>query len=526
MRDLQQGGRSTVHGVNGAAATSQPAATLAAIEILKAGGNAVDAAVAACAVQCVVEPMSTGIGGDCFALLALNGKAPVIGFNGSGRAPRALTLDWFRRQGVSEIQANSTGAVTVPGAVDAWAQLVEAHGRMDLGRVLEPAIRCAEDGFVVGPRCAYEWHKDSAILSVEGRRHYLRDGAAPRVGTVMKLPALAETLKTIAAQGRDGFYRGWVADDLVASLAAHGGVMRHEDLEQHRGQVVTPISADYRGRTVHQIPPNGQGLTALLILNILQGFELSGLDPLGPERMHLEAEATRLAWQCRDALIADPERGDVPVERLLSEAQARRMQAAIDRKAAHPPARLPDVASANTVYLTVVDRDRNVVSFINSLFDHFGSGFCGARSGVLLQNRGCGFVLEEGHPNVVAGGKRPLHTIIPGMVTQGDRAVLGYGVMGGFFQPVGHAHVLTNWIDFGLDIQQAIDMPRGFHHGDVYSLEKGVPAATAEALAALGHRTARSAEPMGGGQGIVIDWEAGTLSAGSDPRKDGCALAY
>ncbi|MCW5731576.1 MAG: gamma-glutamyltransferase [Alphaproteobacteria bacterium] len=529
MRNLQLPGRSVVHAVNGAAATSHPLSTLAALEILMQGGSAADAAVAACAVQCVVEPMSTGIGGDCFVLYAPKGSGAVEGLNGSGRAPASLTAEALLSRGIKSIDIQSPHAVTIPGAIDAWARLIERHGRFGLDRLLQPAIRHAEEGFAVTPRVAVDWRRNLAKLRADDSTaaKYLKGGEPPAAGDIVRLPELAATLKAVAAKGPDAFYRGEVAEDIVAHLRAKGGLHTLEDFAEHKGEWVTPISADYRGRQVVQIPPNGQGITALLMLNILQGFDLGGLDPLGARRLHLEAEASRLAFAARDRFVADPAQASVPVEKLLSAAFADELRGRIDPHRAMSD----DPASAmplyrDTIYLSVVDRDRNVCSFINSLYFPFGTGLCGPRSGVLLQNRGSGFRVEPGHPNCVAPRKRPLHTIIPGMVLEGGRPVLSYGVMGGSFQPVGHAHVLTNIYDYGMDIQEAIDCARGFHVAGRYELEAGVPEHTAQQLAAMGHAIGRPDMPWGGGQGVGIDWARGTLAAGSDPRKDGCALGY
>jgi gamma-glutamyltranspeptidase/glutathione hydrolase len=528
MRDLELPGRSTVHGVEGAAATSQPLATLTAIETLKKGGNAVDAAVAAVAVLSMVEPMSTGLGGDCFALIAPGDGGPVIGYNGSGRAPRRLDAETLIAQGLREIGPESPHAVTVPGAVEAWARLVGDHGRLGLAEVLAPAIRVADEGFAVAPRCARDWANDGERVAGQPNfaRHFLPNGRAPHVGERMRFPALAETLRAIAARGPDAFYTGDVAADLAAAVAEAGGLLDVEDIAGHRGEYVTPISTQYRGREVLQIPPNGHGIITLLILNILSHVEPRNLQAFGPERLHLLGEATRLAWVARDALVADPAHHPVPVAELLDPAYAAKLAGLIDPDRALDLPNPPVLPGSNTVYLTVVDRDRNVVSLINSIYFHFGTGITGRRSGVLLQNRGSGFVVEPGHPNCVAGGKRPLHTIIPGMVRENGRATLGYGVMGGCFQPVGHALFLTNHWDFGLDLQQALDAPRAFHQAGAYHLEKGIPEASARALAELGHKVRPTDEPLGGGQAIAVDWHRGTLVAASDPRKDGLALAY
>ncbi|WP_416896540.1 MAG: gamma-glutamyltransferase [Minwuia sp.] len=530
MRDLQQPGRSVVHATNGAAATSHPFSTLAAMEILQAGGNAVDAAVAACAVQCVVEPMSTGIGGDCFVLLQKGGQGPVIGLNGSGHAPAKLTADHLLDQGIDSIGLESPHSVTVPGAVDAWCRLLDDHGTMGIDRVLQRAIAYAESGFAVTPRISVDWSRNVKRLSLDASSaaQYLRDGVSPSAGEVWRSPELAGTLKAIASKGRAGFYEGAVAEDIVAHLQSHGAVHELDDLAAQACDYVDPISSEYAGRQIMEIPPNGQGVTALLMLNILKGFDLEAYDPVSVERLHIEAEATRLAFAERDKYVADPRQSNVPVEHLLSEELAAELREKISLgKAMADPAKVTGPVYRDTVYLTVVDRDLNAVSFINSLYFSFGSCLTAPKSGVLLQNRGAGFVVDKEHPNCVAPRKRPLHTIIPGMVLGGDgRCEISFGVMGGGYQPVGHAHLLTNIFDYGMDVQEAIDCPRTFHVAGKLDVERSVPDNVRQGLAALGHETQTPEMPWGGAQAIMIDYRNGTMAAGSDPRKDGCAMGF
>jgi gamma-glutamyltranspeptidase / glutathione hydrolase len=527
MRDFELPGRSVAYAENGMAATSHPLATLVALDVLRAGGNAVDAAVAAVAVQCVVDPAMTGIGGDCFVLLA-PAAGGVVALNGSGRAPAAATLERLRELGVRELEG-TVHSVTVPGTVDAWARLLERHGTRDLGELLQPAIRYAEEGFLVTPRVAYDWVRDGERLlqSSGGRAFYLPDDRAPQPGHRMHLPALAKTLKRIAAKGPDAFYRGELTERMVAYLRSEGGLHAADDFAAPGGEFVTPISTTYRGLEVYECPPNGQGMIALLMLNILEGFELAALEPNGAERLHLEAEATRLAYRDRNACLADPAVVDVPVGRLLDKSYAAQLGSLIDREralAVLPTSLLPE--HRDTVYLTVVDRERNLVSFINSVFDSFGSGLVCPETGVLFHNRGRSFSLDPAHPNVIAPGKRPMHTIIPALAFEGGRPTIGFGVMGGHYQPVGHAHVLTHLVDFGLDPQAALDAPRAFAQDGELRLERGVPRATAEALARLGHKIVPAGKPLGGGQIIMIDHARGVLLGGSDPRKDGLALGY
>jgi gamma-glutamyltranspeptidase/glutathione hydrolase len=527
MRDFERPGRSTAYAEHGMAATSHPAATLTALDILRAGGNAADAAVAAMAVHCVVEPGMTGIGGDCFVLLA-RADGEVVALNGSGRAPMAASAARLAELGVTSLD-DTVHAVTVPGAIDAWARLLDAHGSKGLDELLEPAIRYAEDGFVVTPKVAHDWARDAERLqrSDAGRAVYLPSGRAPVAGQRLHLPTLARTLRTIATHGRDAFYTGEIAQHMAAFLRSSGGLHSVEDFATAAGGFVTPIKTAYRGLEVFECPPNGQGIIALQMLNILEGLELAGLDPDGPARLHLEAEATRLAFRDRDACLADPTQADVPVARLLDKGYAATLRTLIDPDRAMTMLPSPlEVAHADTVYLTVVDRDQTVVSFINSLFEGFGSGLVCPETGVLFHNRGKGFSLDPRHPDAMAPGKRPMHTIIPALAKQDGRPVLGFGVMGGHYQPVGQVHVLTNLLDFGLDPQAAIDAPRAFAHGGELQVERGIPTATAEALARLGHAVVPSAKPLGGGQMIMIDHARGVLLGGSDPRKDGLALGY
>lgn len=510
------------------AATSHPQATLAAIDMLRAGGSAADAAVAAAGVLSVVEPQSCGIGGDCFVLYAPAGTGRVVAYNGSGRAPRAASCAWYLERGMTGIPLTGPHSVSVPGAIDCWARLLADHGRKGLDAALQAGIGCAADGYVVAPRIAWDWQAsfDKLKAGANTARFLLPGGNAPRAGDIVRQPELAATLRTIAQKGRDGFYRGPVAEDIVETLSALGGLHTLDDLAAHEGEVVTPIKTAYRGYEVWQCPPNGPGVTALMMLNILQGFELAGYDALGLERFHLEAEATRLAFAARETYLGDPRFAKIDVERLLSPAFADEQRARIrlDRAADIADARPP--MHPSTVYLSIVDRDGNACSMIYSVAYKFGSAIVTPRTGIVLQNRGAGFRVEPGHPNAIAGGKRPLHTIVPGMVTRNGRPVMPFGVMGGQYQPVGQVHVLTNIVDHGMDVQAAIDHPRALHYEGVYQLEAGVPEPVAQGLAKLGHKTVRVDEPHGGGQAIWIDAERGTLTGGSDPRKDGCALGY
>ena len=525
-RDFHLPGRSPVIACDAMAASSHPLASFAAMEVLRAGGNAADAAVTAIAVLCVVEPHMTGIGGDCFAMLAKPGQ-PIWGYNGCGRAGSTASIDALLGQGMRSIALDSVHAVTVPGAIDAWSAILSAHGRLDLSRVLAPAIHYAEDGFPVAARIAWDWSQLVGKLSADpgARRHYLFDGRTPAQGDVVRLPALAQTLRTIASEGPKGFYTGPVAQDMVATLRARGSFLTLDDFAQHRGEVVTPVSSNYRGLDVFELPPNTQGLTALMMLNVLEGFELAALDPISADRFHLVLEAARLAYAERDAHIAEPRFMQVSVPALLDKKFSAKLAQRINpaTRTAFPSA--PHRAS-DTVYLCVVDRDRMAVSLINTLFSNFGVGICTEKTGVLLTNRGACFVLDRDHPNAFGPGKRPLHTIIPALALRDQRCVMAFGVMGAHYQPMGHVQIVTNMADYGMDVQAAIDFPRAFFVGDETVAERGIPQSTVEGLAGRGHDVTRAASPWGGGQAIQIDWERGVLIGGSDPRKDGCALGY
>ena len=527
MRDFQKPGRSAVVTREAMAATSHPSSTLAAIQMLDAGGTALDAAIAACAVQCVVEPGSTGIGGDCFALLAgEDGK--VHAFNGSGRAPAALTAAHLRAQGLTQIPRQSPHAVTVPGAVDAWTRLHARHGRLPFAELLAPAIRLARNGYAVAERVHFDWSREASLLAGDANaaRVFLPGGRAPAVGEVHVQPELADTLEIIAREGRDGFYRGSVAQDMVACLNGLGGLHTLEDFAEAAGEEVEPIRASFRGHEVYECPPNGQGIIALMILNILSRFPAEG-DPLSADRLHVEIEATRLAYAARDRFLADPAQADIPVSYLLSESLADELAGRIDldRAIGAMPA-FDSGEHRDTVYICVVDKNRNCASFINSIFHPYGAGLLAPRSGVLFHNRGQSFVLTEGHPNELAPRKRPMHTIIPGMVLKDGRPLMPFGVMGGHYQAMGHAHFVSKVLDFGLGLQQAIDLPRLFPIPGTSSVEAedGFAPATIAELRRRGFDLVPSGRPIGGAQAIRIDHAAGTLTGASDPRKDGCAL--
>ncbi len=524
-RDFQLPGRSPVIACDGMAATSHPLATLAALDVLRAGGTAADAAVTACAVLCVVEPHMTGIGGDCFVMLAKPGQPP-WGYNGCGRSASRASAEALRAQGLREI-GTSIHAVTVPGAVEAWEATLKAHGTIGLDRALAPAIRYAENGFPIAARVAFDWARFVPRLKSDpgSAKYYLFNGTSPKEGDVIRLPALARTLKTIAAKGARALYEGEIADDMAATLAAHGSLITAEDIAGHKGEVVTPIASNYRGLDVFELPPNGQGLTALVMLNILENFDLKSLEALGPERFHLMLEAARIAFAVRDTHIAEPKAMRIDVAKLLDKSWAKSLAAKIDPAKRVPLPKAPTPGN-ETTYISIVDKDRMAVSFINTLYSNFGYGLCTEKTGIMFTNRGSCFTLEPGHPNEVGPSKRPMHTIIPALGLRGGRVDYSFGVMGAHYQPMGHAQIVLNLIDYGMDVQQAIDAPRAFFVGEDSAVERGMPAATVEGLKKRGHHVTTPETPWGGAQVINIDWQRGVLIAGSEPRKDGCALGY
>ena len=528
MRDFQKPGRSAVYATNGLCATSHPLAAQTALSILQDGGNAVDAAIGAGVSLGICEPHMCGIGGDCFVLLKPPGEERIVALNGSGRAPAGLDAQALRDRGLTAVPTYGIDAVTLPGAIDAFCRLSADWGRLGLDRVLAPAIRMAEEGVPVAPRVASDL---AQITHLEGaaRDHFLKDGRPLRLGEVFRAPGQAEVLRHVARQGRAGFYEGAVAEDMIDSLRAHGGCHTLDDLAATRCDYTDPVEGRYRDIDLIEHAPNGMGATAILLLNILSQFDLAALDPHGAERLHLEAEATKLAYGARNRFIADPDHTTRLAHMIAPETGAR-LAALIDpARAMDSATRLSEAVHRDTILLTVVDRDRMAVSFIYSLFHGFGSGLASTRFGIPFQNRGAGFNLTAGHPNEAGPGKRPLHTIIPAMLREGGRIVMPFGVMGGAYQATGHARIVSNLVDHGMELQAALDAPRAFSGlfggKDGLALETGHAASVFDALAAKGHRTRWAEEAMGGAQAIRIE-ASGVLVGASDPRKDGCALGY
>jgi gamma-glutamyltranspeptidase/glutathione hydrolase len=527
MRDFQFPGRSTVYASNAVCATSHPLAAKIGLGVMESGGNALDAAIAAAVLLGFCEPGSTGIGGDMFALIKPAGSEQVIGFNASGRSPRAASAEALRRRGFTAIDEESTDSVVVPGAIAGFEILARDHGRIGLDACLAPSTRYAEEGIPVAPRAAWDWQRDHGKLTGAARRHYLIGGQPPSVGQVVRFPGQAEVLRRVAKQGAKAFYEGEVAEDMVASLNALGGLHTLEDFAACRADYVTPISAPYKDVEIVELPPNGHGATALLMARILSHFDLAGMDPFGADRAHLEVEASKLAYAARNQAIADPDYMTMRIEDFISPELAADFAGRIDPKRAGPiPGDPIGAPHQETVYVATVDRDRMAVSLIYSIYHSFGCGLASDKFGILFNCRGGGFNLTPGHPNELAGDKRPLHTIIPGMLREGGRVTMPFGVMGGSYQPTGHVRLVTNMVDYGMDPQQAIDSQRLFQDGAELQVERGYSDAVRAELAARGHNVTTPEVALGGAQAIRIDHERGVLEAGSESRKDGIALGY
>ncbi len=525
--------RSVVMGTQGMVASSQPLATLSGYKILAKGGNAIDAAVAMVSTLSVVEPYNVGIGGDAFALIYLAKEKRLIGMNASGRAPYRATVKEFRDRGFSEVPERGILSVTVPGALHGWACALEQYGTLKLADVFRDAIHYAENGFPVTEVIAGEWKEAETLLrsSKESSKAYLINGRAPYPGEVFFNKELAKTYKKIVREGIGVFYEGEICDAIVNTSNRFQGLLSHRDLREHATTWVEPISTDYRGYTIYELPPNGQGLTVLQMLNILEGYDIGQFKPNSPEYLHLLIEAKKAAFQDRDRYLTDPEFEKIPMDILLSKDYAKKIRNKINQDIAIPPSSFTfQHIGSETVYVTAVDKDRNAVSFISSLFLAFGSGIVVDGTGIALQNRGKSFSLDPSHRNRIKPHKRPMHTIIPGMVFKDGEFLMSFGVMGGDMQPQGHVQFLVNLIDFGMNLQEAMDSPRIRHlKGMEVLLEDGISDETAVALAGKGHQIIRQfsqINQVGGGQAIYFDRDQNVLLGASDRRKDGCAMGY
>ena len=513
---------------NGMAATSHPLATEEAIRILKKGGNAVDASIAASVVLSVVEPNATSIGGDCFAIVKMEGKDPAS-YNGSGIAPEKANYEYFKKNKIDKIGLTSPHSVTIPGALDAWKNIHNDFGKLDFEELFLTAIDFAKNGFKVTRVVANAWNKSlSKLLENKNSKNvFLKNGKSYQFSELRKNIPLGNTLELISKKGVSEFYEGSIANDMVKSLNELGGLHTLEDFSKQKTIKSETISSKYKNIQIHQCPPNGPGVTVLLMMKLLEKLEINKFSYNSVERFHLEAEVTKQAYKVKEENLADPNFVNVNLDKIISDEFINNIYKSISLNKCSDIGDLNIPNHPETVYLSVVDKDLNTVSMINSVCYAFGSGITTDKTGIILHNRGTNFRVEEGHPNCIEGLKRPLHTIIPGMVLDHNGlSSLSYGVMGGQYQPVGQVHVLNNILDFEMSPQQAITFPRAFHFNNVYKLEKEISKEIKDGLSTIGHNAVHIDETHGGGQAIQIDRLKGNLIGGSDPRKDGYAKGY
>ena len=539
---LPHASRSEVIAPHGMAATSQPLATQIALDILKAGGTAVDAAIAANAALGLMEPTGCGIGGDLFAIVWNAEDRELTGLNASGRAPAAMTIEYFRENGIEAIPPLGPLPVSVPGAVDGWYELHGRYGRLSMAEILAPAIRYAREGFPVSEVIAYYMGRNKRhVADYPGfAETYMPEGDTPKKGEIFKNPRLAKTYEMIAEGGRDVFYKGEIARIIDAFMAEQGGLMRYEDLASHRSEWVTPVSTNYRGWDVYELPPNGQGIAALQILNILEDYDIRSMGFGSAEYIHLLVEAKKLAYEDRAKFYADMDFADVPVDWLISKdyADERRKLISMTKASKSLPAGDAKLETGDTIYLTVADKDGNMVSLIQSNYRGMGSGMIPGDLGFMLQDRAELFSLDPEHANALQPGKRPFHTIIPAFVMKDGEPLMSFGVMGGSMQPQGHVQIVVNMLDFGMNLQEAGDAARVRHGGSsqptgevmadggtVY-LERGFSEETRKALEEMGHTLGGSDGSFGGYQAILRDQQEGVYYGASEVRKDGQAAGY
>ena len=531
--------RSEVIASHGMAATSQPLATQVCLDILKMGGNAVDAAIAGNAMLGLVEPMSNGIGGDLFAIIWDAGTEKLYGLNASGRSPKSLSLEYFRKEGYASIPPYGPLPVSVPGCVDGWFEMHGRFGSLDMKEILAPAIRYAREGFPVSELIAYYLEGSSWMRRFPGfEETYMPGGRAPSKGEIFKNPYLANTLEKIADGGRDAFYKGDIARTIERYMKDQGGFISYEDLAAHYSEWVEPVSTNYRGFDVWELPPNGQGIAALQMLNILEGFDIASMGFGSREYIHAFVEAKKLAYEDRSRYYADPDFNDIPVGQLISKEYAAGRRALINPERAAREYPAGEMEQGNTIYMTVADSQGNMVSLIQSNFRGMGSGMTPYGLGFVLQDRGELFSLEEGHFNCFAPGKRPFHTIIPAFVTKDGKPYISFGVMGGSMQPQGHVQILVNLIDFGMNLQEAGDAPRIRHGGSsqptggkmsdggIVYLESGIGYEVIRELVKMGHTVQFDIGGYGGYQAILFDEANGVYYGASESRKDGQAAGY
>jgi len=528
MRKIYEPGRSNILASNGLVATSHPLSSQEGISILKKGGNAIDAAIAASAVQSVVEPASTSIGGDCFAIISMKNKRP-IAVNGSGYAPKKANLEYFKNHKINKIDLLSPHSVTIPGSIHAWYSMHKKFGKLEFEQLFISAEKYAREGFPVYEIVSESWKKNIKKLSQYSstKKIFLPNNSSPKFGEKFKNIRLARCLKIISKKGSKGFYEGEVARDIIKTLNELGGLHTEEDFFNQKTIFSNTISNNYKDYLIHQCPLYGPGIIVLLMMAIIEKVDFKNYKPLSFERIHLQSEITKLCYEFKETKLGDPDFNKINIEEILSEAFINKLlnKISFDKTLNLPQSNV--TSHPETIYLTVVDKDLNAISFINSICHGFGSAITTHNFGILLQNRGVNFRLEENHPNVIDGHKRPLHTIIPGLLTdKKNNTIFSYGVMGGQYQPVGQAHVLQNIFDFGMTVQEAIDLPRSFSLNGTLKLEKTIPIEIFEKLKKIGHNVKYENQSIGGGQGIFIDKKNGVLIGGSDSRKDGLAIGY
>ena len=528
MRQLSYPGRSNVLAQNGMVATSNPLSSMEAMRILHKGGNAIDASIAASAVQSVVCPSATGLGGDCFAIISINGKEPVA-VNGSGIAPQKANLQYFNDKKINKIELTSPHSVTVPGAVHAWCSMHEKYGKLDFEEVLQGAENYARNGFPVHEVEAYAWKGKEEKLKQNdnSKKIFLKNNRSYKFGEIFKNIPLADTIKLISKNKIDGFYNSDITKEMVEILNSLGGLHTLEDFYSQKTIFSPTISNLYKEHKIHQCPLNGPGIIVLLMMAINDKLNTSQYYPSSFERYHLQAEITKVCYEVKETLLGDPKYNTINLEEILKASFIEQLCKKIKLNKIYTSKKAYVTSNPETVYLSVVDKDLNAVSFINSICHVFGSGISAPKSGILFQNRGVNFRLEKNHPNSIEGNKRPLHTIIPGLVTnKKNETILSYGVMGGQYQPVGQTHVLQNIFDYNFTIQESLDFARTFALDGLLKIEKSLDNQIAEKLKSIGHNLSIVPDGIGGGQCIKIDRKEGVLIGGSDPRKDGMAIGF
>ncbi len=528
MRKIHEPGRSNVLSNNAMVASSQPLSSQEAINILKKGGNAVDAAIAASAVLSVIEPGSTGIGGDCFAIIKMNNKN-ALSVNGSGITPKKLNLNYLKKNNIKEIGLLSPHSVTIPGAVDAWYEMHKKFGKLEFEQLFKTAEYYARDGFPIHEIEAYHWKSNEEKLrkNKTTKSDFLVNNKAPKFATKFKNIKLAETIKIIGRKGAKAFYEGDITKDMVRSLKNLGGLHDEEDFFNQKTIISNTLVSDYKENTIHQCPPNGPGIVVHLMMKLLEEFNWNNINFFDPKRFHIQAEVSKICFEIKETILGDPSFSSIDIRKLMSTEYIKNLFKKINLDKPYESKKFHVTSHPETIYLSVVDKDLNAVSFINSICHAFGSGISSENTGILFQNRGVNFRLENGHPNCIDSNKRPLHTIIPGLLTnKNDETIMSYGVMGGQYQPIGQSHVLQNIFEFKMSIQEAIDAQRAFALNGKLKLEKSFSQSSISELTKLGHKIEIVKDAIGGGQGIMIDRKEGILIAGSDPRKDGLALGY